>query len=429
MKRRIAERVSIDATTLPYRQEVLDLIHAERAAGRRVVLATASDQRLAQVVSDHLGLFDNVLASDGQNNLSGLNKLDAIRRDAGDSGFRYVGDRPVDLHIWREALGAIVVTHSSQLVGAAARVGTVERVIEAKRATLRDLLYGIRLHQWLKNLLVILPVLPLLGSVTPAMLLNVALAFVAFGLSASSIYLINDLLDLEADRRHHRKRLRPFAAGRISVKTAMLLSAVLLGASWAIALALLPALFSAVLAIYIVVTTVYSIALKRRVLVDAFTLAGLYTLRILAGAAAIQVAPSFWILSFSLFAFLSLALAKRYVELETARKNGSSDVKDRGYSVEDQQFVMIGGLAAGQISVLVLSLYLNDPVMVQKYRHPYALWIISPLFLYWIIRVWLKARRNELHDDPVVFAATDGISRVVALLCFAAIAAAFWTLI
>lgn len=416
LKRYIAERVEIDVATLPYREEVVNFIRAAKANGSRVVLATASDERMASAVAAHLGLFDGVIASDGENNLSGNAKLRAIKYDAAGAPFIYMGDQRLDLPVWAGSTGAVVVSSSKRLLTQAAKRTEIKKVIPAPAATLRDYLYGIRLHQWLKNLLVALPLLPLWNSATEAMKVNTLLAFVAFGLSASAIYVVNDLLDLESDRRHHRKQNRPFAAGRIDIVRALILSFGLLVGSWAVAVALLAPLFSVVLALYIGLTTAYSFTLKRRILADVFTLAGLYTMRIFAGAAAINVMPSFWILSFSLFAFLSLALAKRYVEIDSAKETGGVRIRERGYLVSDQGFVLTCGIGAGQVSALVLSLYLNDPMISQRYTYPHLLWAINPLYLYWIIRVWLKARRGELHDDPIVFAARDRISRWVAIL-------------
>ncbi len=417
LKRRIAAHVAIDPAGLPYREEVVTWLREQKANGRRIVLATASDQKYADAVARHLGVFDAVLASDGKTNLKGATKLSAIEVDAKGAPFWYAGDHHADLAVWAKASGAVVVSPSPKLARRAADLTRVVQTFQPPRASLRDLLYGIRLHQWLKNLLVFVPVLPITQAATPAMWLALVIAFVAFGLAASSIYVLNDLLDLESDRQHHRKKHRPFASGRIGVPSALLLAGGLLAASVLISALLLSPVFLAVLGGYVALTTLYSVKLKRMVLVDVFTLAALYTLRILAGAAAIQVAPSFWILGFSVFTFLSLALAKRYVELAEMSKTEGKTNKARGYKVQDLAYVQAAGISSGQVSALVLSLYLNDPLMVKRYTHPYVLWLIMPLFLYWMTRIWLKAHRGELHDDPVVFAAKDKISRLVLLGC------------
>lgn len=430
MKQEIARRIDIDVTGLPYRQEVLHLIAQARQEGRRVVLATASDRSIATAIAAHLGNFDAVLASDGQTNLSGRAKLAAIEADAGGPGraFCYVGDNAVDLPIWQRASQNIVVSHTPAFAERVARRVPVHQTLRPRRAGLKDYVYGIRVHQWLKNLLIGLPILPVMRSVTPEMMIAVMVAFLVFSLTASSVYVLNDLLDLAADRQHARKRHRPFASGLISIPKALAMMAALLVTGIGLAVVLLPPIFLAVLAGYLLLTTWYSFGLKHRVLVDVFALATLYMTRIIAGAAAISAAPSFWILCFSLFVFTSLALAKRYVEIYTLHGKQQQKVTSRDYRITDQVFVMIAGLASGQISALVLSLYIYDPSTTLRYVQPEALWVLSPLFLYWITRVWLKANRGELHDDPIVFAVKDRISRLIVAIGCVAYAVAAWGL-
>ncbi|RZU02661.1 UbiA family prenyltransferase [Rivibacter subsaxonicus] len=418
-KREIARRVRLDPAALPYRAEVLDLIRTARAQGRRVVLATASDRGLAEAVAGHLGLFDAVLASDGSDNLSGAQKLAAIRLDAAGQGFCYAGDAPIDLGVWQGAQAAVVVSNSAALRRAAAGCAAVEAEISVPRASLRDWLYGIRLHQWLKNVLVFLPLLPILDMATSQMLLAALSMFLCFGLAASAIYVLNDLLDLEADRQHPRKCKRPFAAGLIPIAQGLRLALALLAASLVLAALTLPPAALGVLLGYVLLTTLYSTWLKRRVLVDVFTLALLYTLRIIGGWAATQVEPSMWMLGFSMFMFLSLALAKRYVEIGELRAHDQKRIKGRAYTADDGVFVLAAGLSAGQLSILTLSLYLNDPAVSARYTHAYVLWLMCPLLLYWLVRLWLKAYHGGLYDDPVVFALRDRISRLIVLVAVA----------
>lgn len=423
LKRQIAERVSLDFSVMPYRPGMLEIIRRARDEGRKVVLATASDELLATSIAQHLGLFDRVLASDGRSNLSGHRKLEAIRADAAGHPFSYAGNDHVDLKVWQGAQAAVVVSSSHGLRRRAAALATIEEQIDVPKPGLRDFLYGLRLHQWLKNLLVFLPLLPIIGSVTQSMMLAAVSMFFAFSLCASAIYVFNDLLDLEADRHHHRKKKRPFASGMIPISQAVPMALALLLASAALAVFTLPPIAVATLVGYVLLTTAYSALLKRRMLVDVFALAMLYTMRILAGSAATQVEPSFWLLGFSMFMFLSLALAKRYVEIGEMRSRAQSEVKGRAYIPDDGAFILSTGLASGQLSILTLSLYLNDPAVAQRYAHPYGLWLLCPLLLYWLVRIWLKAHRGELHDDPVVFAATDRISQVIVL---ASIGLVYW---
>jgi 4-hydroxybenzoate polyprenyltransferase/phosphoserine phosphatase len=416
LKREVALRTMVDVSTLPYRPEVLEFVRRAREAGRRIVLATASDGRVARQVADHLGIFDAVLASDGERNVKGAGKLAAIQADAAGEAFSYAGDHAVDLKVWRGAGAAVVVSRSGALARRVAGLTEVEAVIKPKRVGVGRYLYGMRVHQWLKNLLVFLPLMPVLHHLTESLVVDAALAFLAFGLMASGIYVLNDLLDLESDRRHHRKRRRPFASGDIQPVAGLAMSVLLAAASLALSLALLPLAFVGVLLIYAALTTAYSVFLKRRAVVDVFSLAALYTIRVAAGTQATGQPLSFWILSFSLFIFLSLALAKRYVELTASGVETGQLKRDRGYLPADANFVLCTGVAAGQMSVLLLSLYLQDQQMLARYQNPTWLWVLIPVFLFWTVRIWLKAIRGVLHDDPVVFAARDWVSRLAVVI-------------
>jgi len=417
LKREIAERVALDVTLLPYHQGLLDYAKGQSAAGRRLVLATASDARYGQAVAEHLGLFDTVLASDGDRNLSGPRKLEAIESNCAD-GFVYAGNDHVDIPIWERATRAITVGAPAPAVESLRRAGKLEADFPAAGSRVAPAIQALRPHQWLKNLLVLLPVLPIARSVGLSALLNCALAFAAFCLCASAIYIVNDLADLDADRQHPRKKLRPFASGTVPISWGIAGAPMLVAAAFAIAANVSPA-FVAVLALYLATTTAYTFDLKRRALVDVMTLAGLYTLRVLGGSAAIGVRPSFWILAFSMFIFLSLALAKRSAELESMRRLSRHGALGRGYAVPDLGIVQQMGISAGYLSSLVMALYLNSDEIVHRYRHPELLWGVCPLILLWISRIWLKAGRGEMHDDPLVYALRDRFSRWVLVVAAA----------
>jgi 4-hydroxybenzoate polyprenyltransferase len=415
LKREIASRVELDVASLPYDARVLALAHA--AAGRReVVLCTASDELLATKVAQHLGGFDAVLASDGARNLAGHAKRELLAERYGERGFDYVGNAAVDLRVWRHARHAIVVNAPAALAAAAARLTTVAAHLPAERGGLRAWLRALRLHQWLKNLLVFVPLLAAHRIGEPRALAAVALGFVVFGLCASGTYLLNDLLDLASDRQHPRKRHRPFASGRLSLLQGMLAAPLLVLAAFALA-ALLSPWFCAALALYLVLTVAYSLRLKQRAMVDVMVLAGLYTLRIIAGAVLLATKPSFWLLAFSVFLFLSLAMLKRYAELLVVLGEGRSNTHGRGYRVDDLGLVQALGTASGYQAVLVLALYINSTASELLYRRPEWLWLLCPILLYWISRAWMIAHRGLMRDDPVVFAATDRVSLVLALAC------------
>ena len=414
-KREVAQRTSLDVSTLPYRPEVLDFVRRAREAGRRTILATASDGKVARRVAEHLGLFDAVLASDGERNVKGANKLAAILADTGGKAFSYAGDHSADLEVWRGAEAAVVVSRSGALARRAAGLTEVEAVIKPKRVGLGRYLYGLRAHQWLKNLLVFLPLMPVLHELTQALLVDAVLAFLAFGLMASGIYVLNDLLDLESDRRHHRKRRRPFAAGDISPSAGLAMSITLGIASLTLSVALLPASFVGVL-LALCGADHRLLGIPQAARGGGRVRAG----RALHhprggrhpgdGAAALLLDP--------LVLPLHLPEPGAGQALRGAhrrRRSGGDAVqlkRDRGYVPGDATFVLCTGVAAGQMSALLLSLYLHDQQMLARYGDPEYLWALVPVFLFWTVRIWLKAVRGALHDDPVVFAARDWVSRL-----------------
>jgi 4-hydroxybenzoate polyprenyltransferase/phosphoserine phosphatase len=407
LKARLAEHGAPDVEVLPYRAEVIEFLRARKAEGRRIVLTTAAQESLARRLAEHLALFDEVIASDGTHNLKGRNKLEILTgRFAG--GFDYVGDSHADIPLLASARRAYLVRTGGRVYRRASTACDRLEVFEGRGRLLRDVVKAMRPHQWAKNLLLFVPLVMAHRYLDlPALLLTV-LAFVAFCLAASGVYLLNDLLDLQVDRRHVRKRHRPLAAGRVPIPLGVALSFGLLATSLALALAL-PMRFVALLGLYLVVTTAYSAYLKTQLMIDVITLAGLYTLRILAGGAATMIPVSPWLMAFAMFFFLSMAFAKRYTEL-AAKKDESGDIAGRGYRPTDLDLIRSVGPVSGYLCVMVLCLYINSPEVRALHRHPGALWYICPLLLYWISRVWFLAYREELPDDPVVFALRDKIS-------------------
>ncbi|MFC0711980.1 UbiA family prenyltransferase [Azorhizophilus paspali] len=417
LKQNLAHVADIDVSVLPYNQQVIDLIDAARQEGRSIVLATASHHSLAERIADHLKLFDMVLATDSERNLSARCKHDLLVKHFGPGGFDYVGNSRDDLHIWEGARRSYVVDPEKDVEKQAKALGNVEQVIKSDSVGLRDWARALRLHQWAKNVLVFVPLLAAHQLTNPALLWNGILAFLLFGLCASSVYLLNDLLDLADDRHHHSKRNRPFAAGRLSIKSGLVAFPVLLLTAFTGALWLLPWQFTGALGIYYVLTLAYSLALKRYMAVDVIALALLYTIRIIAGAMAFGLEMTFWMLAFSMFIFLSLALVKRYAELHEAKKKGRTEkTRGRGYYPSDLEMISSLGAAAGYLAVMVLALYIHDQTTIRLYAHPHVMWLACPLLLFWVSRVWMLAHRGEMHDDPVVFAVKDRASLVVGML-------------
>ena len=285
------------------------------------------------------------------------------------------------------------------------------------------LLRALRPHQWVKNVLVFVPMAMAHRLGDPALWAAAGLAFAALSLLASGTYVINDLLDVEQDRLHPTKRHRPFASGALSVGTGRLLAPVLIVAGLGLGFAA-SAAFGAVLLVYLVTTLAYSLDLKRRAVLDVVVLAGLYVVRVLAGGAAADVPVSGWLLGFSMFLFLSLALAKRFAELQLIEAGRAGANARRGYEVGDAPLLAAAGVAAGYLAVLVLALYTTSPEVVALYRRPQLLWLIGPLLLYWTTRLWLTAQRGRLDDDPILYAAKDPASYAVGALTAAVLLAA-----
>ncbi|EKT4072087.1 UbiA family prenyltransferase [Stenotrophomonas maltophilia] len=421
LKREIASRVTLPVEWLPYDERVLDLVRTTQQRPR--VLCSASDQRLVEAIALHLGLFDEVMASDGRRNLAGPHKAEALNARFGAGGYDYIGNAKVDLHVWKHAEGAYVTNAGNSLATAAAGVTTVLGHWPDQGGGLRSWIKALRIYQWAKNLLVLVPLLTAHRFFDPTSLFEAAVAFFAFGLCASGVYLLNDLLDLTPDRQHARKRKRPFAAGDLPLLHGLLAAPLLTLAGFALALWNSPA-FALVLLVYYVMTLMYSFVLKRIVMIDVVMLAALYTIRIIGGAVAIGAELSFWLLAFSMFIFLSLALVKRYTELAVMSGSGKQKVAGRGYDVSDLPLIQSLGAAAGYIGILVFALYINSPDSLELYRNPRVLWLLCPVLLYWISRVWIIAHRGGMHDDPIVFAARDRVSLIVALVSILIVAGA-----
>ena len=423
LKRVLAEGVEIDVATLPYDQDVIAYIRTWREAGGRTALVTASDAELARTIAAHLGLFDEVHGSDGSYNLKGPNKADFLRDRFGAAGYAYMGDAAADLPVWATAARAITVNAPPGLRREAERVaGQTEHLTTAPRS-LAAYAKALRPHQWLKNLLVFLPTFA--AHEYGAGHLGLALlAFVSFSLVASGVYLLNDLLDLGADRAHPRKRERPFASGRVPLAHGAVMALLLFGLGAASALALGGA-FTAVMLCYFGLTTAYSLYLKRQIVIDIVVLAGLYTIRIVAGGVATGIDLSVWLLAFSIFFFLSLAAVKRQAELVDSAGRGALTASGRGYAVDDLPIISMIAICAGYVSVLVMALYVNSPAVVELYDRPDFLWGISAVLLYWVTSMVMTAHRGQMHDDPVVHAVKDRVSLAcfVLILIFAVLAA------
>jgi len=417
LKHALHQRARVDVTTLPYDEDVVAFVRDWRAQGGRTALVTATNQHLAQAIADHLGLFDEVHGSDPRHNLKGRRKAEFLVERYGRAGYVYIGDASADLPVWRDARHGVVKHHSTRLRARASTLQPSLTFMDGTRRKPSDYAKALRPHQWLKNLLVFLA--PVAAHRFDALtIVQTLTAFVAFSLVASSVYLLNDLLDLSADRAHPRKRNRPFAAGHVALEHGLPLTALLLCGGALLSLLLGPA-FVAVMLIYYIATTAYSLVLKRQPIIDICVLAGLYTIRVVAGGVATDTPLSVWLIAFSLFFFFSLAAVKRQAELVDSASAGTLKLHGRGYHSDDLSLVAQMATGSGYVSVLVMTLYINSENVTRLYRHPAVLWAISPILLYWISRIILTAHRGEMHDDPVVYAARDKISLLCAFLILA----------
>jgi 4-hydroxybenzoate polyprenyltransferase/phosphoserine phosphatase len=420
----ITSSITLDVAHLPYNHVLLQYLQQQRQQGRAIYLATGADIHLARPVAAHLGVFTDVLGSDGATNLIGSKKLDSLRTRFNATGFDYIGNDIPDLPLLAYATEPMVANPSLRL-----RLRLRTRGIRPahqfleRSSSMRSLLKAVRLHQWAKNLLIFVPLL-LSHAVTGTKLLAALAAFCCFSLTASSAYIVNDLLDIEADRRHPQKRLRPFASGDLSPFSGICIAAAFLLAGL-IGAHFLPGGFYAWLLLYLATTISYSWYLKRIPLVDVLVLSGLYILRLLAGAAATETNISHWLAGFSMFLFLSLAIVKRFAELENLRAGSSTPKNGRGYVLGDLEQLRSFGTSSAYAAVVVFAIYISGPDVTKLYREPRLLWLIVPFMILWLNRVWLLAARGELDEDPVAFALTDRLSQLIGV---AVILIALWAL-
>jgi 4-hydroxybenzoate polyprenyltransferase/phosphoserine phosphatase len=414
LKQKLAQAVSLNPQTLPYNAPLLEWILQKKLEGNRLVLCTAADQSIANSVANHLQCFDEVIASDGHNNLAGEAKKAALDSAFGPNQYLYVGNSSDDLHVWQGASSAVVVNANKRVLAQAQQITKVQQHFPSPKVGLSVWRKVFRVHQWLKNALLFVPLMAAHQVTDTHAIGMLMLAFLSFSLCASSVYITNDLMDLESDRQHPRKRSRPFASGLVPISTGVVLAPICLALSMAVATQVNQA-FTNWLIVYFALTFAYSVKLKKMVLVDCLTLAALYTLRVIAGAAVVSIELSFWLLAFSIFIFLSLAFVKRYAELQVQSTEGKQKAHGRGYYVDDVSIVQTMGVSAGNAAVMVLALYLNGETAASLYHTPKIIWGAIPLMLFWISWVWLKAHRGEMNDDPLVFAVKDKVSWVVML--------------
>jgi 4-hydroxybenzoate polyprenyltransferase/phosphoserine phosphatase len=404
-KSRIAERVSFSAASLPINQPLLEYLENEKAGGRRIILATAAHRSIAEAVAGRFDLFDSVLASDATRNLKGREKLKAIKALVG-GDFGYAGDSSADLPIWAEAKGAVLVGASARIAKKVRSHTPIEREFPRKSPGVMLWLRAIRLHQWMKNLLLFIPVLTAFSFFDLHKDLLCVVAFFSFSLAASGTYILNDIWDLGNDRGHPRKCRRPFASASLSIPAGIFAAVLLLGTACILAATVSKGFF-AMLSCYVVLTTAYSLVLKHYVLVDVMLLSMLFTWRVLSGAVATEIKTSSWLLAFSMFLFFSLALVKRCSELVSLRQAGRKETEGRDYRVGDLVVLWPLGIGSALCAMVVFGLFISAPETMERYAGAHILWLVAMGMIYWLSRLWIKTARGEMHDDPLVYAVRD----------------------
>ena len=416
-KEQLAMKVTPKAEILPYRAEVIEYISNAKASKRDVYLITAANQRIADSISKFHNIFTATIGSISKLNLKGKNKLDAIQSIIGTKNFDYIGDSKTEIIIWRAAHTAIISNGSYRRVNQLNKDHDKIIVLPDRGENIfRQWLMALRVHQWSKNMLLFLVLFMSHRILDLNLFKQVLIAFFSFSLSASAVYIFNDLFDLEADRKHPTKKNRPFASGQLSVVNGILAIPILLIIGFLLAINLLPNIFTVALIIYLITTTSYSLYLKEKLFIDVIILGALYTLRVLAGGLAVGIEVSSWLLGFSLFFFLSLAFMKRYADLLFIKNNNQEELFGRGYSVIDLDLVQKFGITSGFVSLLILSLYINGAQITELYKQPNLIWLTIPILLYWLMRMWLVAHHGKMTDDPIVFAIKDRSSYAMFLI-------------
>jgi 4-hydroxybenzoate polyprenyltransferase/phosphoserine phosphatase len=415
LKRRILEQVHLPIELLPFNKNVLTFLQEEFLRGRRLILATASPLEIATKISEIYPIFEKVYGTYGNINLKGKSKLNLILKEFGAGNYDYIGNSHADLRIFSSANASFLVNPSIGLQRRAKKITSLSNLDIDNNSKFKIYLKSIRIHQWVKNLLVFIPIITSHTFFSTNVILMTLVGFFAFSFVSSSGYIINDLFDLNSDRKHPSKKLRPFASGQITIVGGIFLACSLFLAGIFLTF-FLNTSFLLLLLLYFIITLSYSLFFKRKALLDVFILAILYSLRIIAGGIITSIPLSSWLILFSAFMFLSLAFVKRYSELILITDKSGLKNRGREYFMEDILLLQIMGIASGFISVVIFSLYIDSPDVMILYQHPKILWGISLLLLFWVSRVWMITNRGQMNEDPIIFAIKDRTSHWVCLI-------------
>ena len=420
LKKQLSQSAMPNVAILPYNEEVLYYIRKAKSSGQQIVLATATHNKIANAVSSHLAIFDGVIATNQNFNLKGSHKLDAIINYVGKQPFDYIGDSKADIYIWQAARKAIIINPTSKLFKNLSKTTNVKTIKTSKSSSnIRSWIKAIRIHQWSKNILLFLPIIMAHRFLDLDLVLKNVFAFISFSLVASSGYIFNDILDIEADRQHPIKKQRPFSAGLLSVKSGVVAFLFLILCGFTIALFTTSILFSSILLLYFIITMTYSLFLKHKMIIDVITLSILYILRIIAGGVAITVPVSSWLIVFAMFFFISLAYMKRYTDLVTLSDDIRRNINNLCYNKRDIAIIGSAGLSSGYLSLLVLTLYIYSDHVKNLYKQPFLIWLVIPIILYFISRMWLITARGEMTNDPIIYILKDRFSYIILAIIIA----------
>lgn len=416
LKEQVVNRTIPNPEDLPFREDFIDYLRLQKSKGRKLVLITASHQKIADKIGDHLKIFDKMVGSNIDLNVRGRFKQKYLTDLYGKNKFDYAGDSKQDLHVWQSARRAILVHPLTGVTSRAKKIVEIEKIFPRDKAGLKTYLKQIRIYQWIKNILIFLPLLMAHKISEPLLMFDALIAFLSFSFTASFVYVMNDLVDLPSDRKHPRKRFRPLASGKIPIVYGVAIAPVLLFVGIALSVIFLSNEFLYILLAYLIITSLYSFVFKKIYILDIIILSILYTIRLIAGAWAVDVPLSQWLMEFSVFFFLSLAINKRYTELFMIQQKNKTEATGRGYSVGDIDLMRVIGPVAGYMSVLVFVLYLHSEEIAALYKRPEILWLVAVCLLYWITRIWFITTRGKMHDDPIIFTGKDPVSYIIGLI-------------
>ena len=420
LKEKLANKYSFDPILLPVNTSVHNLIRSKKDHGYLVFLISASaDQILKAIFERYSYLFNGyfgtgtVVTGGGEPNLQGVNKAEFIKENFKNSHIEYIGNSNADIIVWKNCSKGYAVSSNTNKFPSELHLEYLKP--NAQKSIIKLILKQLRVHQWIKNSLIFLPLVASHQILSPTTYLYSLFGICAFSLITSTVYVINDLLDLENDRAHETKKKRPLASGDLSILLGLYLAFACFTSGAIIAYAISP-LFLILALVYILINLFYSAKAKKLIILDCILLAMMYTYRIFLGTIIASLEVSVWLISFSFFLFLSLAFIKRYAELFNLKKQSMEKTKGRAYQVNDMPVIIGMAIGAGFLSILVLDIYLNQDEIKEAFQSIWFAYFCLPTLLYWLARIFIKTARGNMNEDPVAYALKDKASLVIGTL-------------